>query len=136
MAKNTVKSWLLAGEALIALRRVEEAAQSLQQAVALADQLGHGSLRWKSRLRLAEAYARLGRSNAVLYQQALALVNTTAGGLTDKPLRTTFLSSPLVMELRVNARSPIEADTAAIEEPTASDPYPAALPRVRSKYYA
>ena len=127
MTKNTVKSWLLTGEALLALKRAEEAAQSLQQAVALADQLGHGSLRWKSRLRLAEAHARLGRSNADLYQQALALVNTTADGLTDEQLRATFLSSPLVMELRVNARSPIEASSAAVEEPTASDTYPVGL---------
>jgi len=127
MLKNTLKSWLLTGEALLALKRAEEAAQSLQPAVALADQLGHGSLRWKSRLRLAEAHARLGRSNADLYQQALALVNTTADGLTDEPLRTTFLSSPLVMELRVNARSPIEASIAAVEELTAADTYPVGL---------
>jgi DNA-binding NarL/FixJ family response regulator len=55
------------------------------------------------------------------------LVNTIADGLSDEHLRTTFLSSPLVMELRVNARSPIVASAAAAEEPTPSDTYPAGL---------
>lgn len=120
--KNSVRSWLFAGQALLALGRLEEAIQSLQQAMAVADQLGHGSLRWKTRLRLAAAYAFLGQPNTDLYQQALEQVNTIANSLADEQLRSSFLSSPSVLELRTNARSPVKISASA-----PIDAYPAGL---------
>lgn len=105
MTKNSAKSLLLAGQALLRLGRLQEAAQHLEEAVALADSIEHGSLRWKTRLRLAEACVLLGRPNAELLQQALELVTRLAGSLDDEALRAAFLASPLVVELRSNARS-------------------------------
>jgi DNA-binding NarL/FixJ family response regulator len=105
MTKNSAKSLLLAGQALLRLGRTVEAAQRLEEAVTLADSIAHGSLRWKTRLRLAEAYALLDCPNVELLHQALELVTRLAAGLDDEPLRAAFLASPLVVELRSNARS-------------------------------
>ena len=51
--KNLAKSWMLTGQALAALQRPCEAAEYLRRSVAVADELGHGSLRWQARLGLA-----------------------------------------------------------------------------------
>jgi DNA-binding CsgD family transcriptional regulator/DNA-binding SARP family transcriptional activator len=105
MTKNSAKSLLLAGQALLRLGRLQEAAQRLEGAVTLADGLEHGSLRWKTRLRLAEAYALLDCPSAELFQHALELVTRLADSLDDELLRAAFLASPMVVELRSNARS-------------------------------
>jgi len=127
MTKNSAKSLLLAGQALLRLGRTYEAAQRLEQAVTLADSIAHGSLRWKTRLRLAEAYVLLGRPNVELLHQALELVTRLAGSLDDEPLRAAFLASPLVVELRSNARSSAALAEATTSAPVAASDYPAGL---------
>jgi DNA-binding CsgD family transcriptional regulator/tetratricopeptide (TPR) repeat protein len=126
MTKNSAKSLLLAGQALLRLGRLQEAAQRLEEAVTLADGLDHGSLGWKTRLRLAEAYALLASPNAEVLHQALELVTRIAGSLDDEALRVAFLASPQVVELRSNARSSaaLSATTAA---PLPASDYPAGL---------
>ena len=109
--KNVTKSLLFEGQALLGLERPTEAAERLEQAGALADQIAHASLRWKTRLRLAEAYAMLGQPTADLYRQALAQVETLAKNLSDERLRSAFLASPLILELKANARSPVQTAT-------------------------
>jgi DNA-binding CsgD family transcriptional regulator len=127
MTKNSARSLLLTGQALLRLGRLQEAAQRLEQAVTLADGLVHGSLRWKTRLRLAEAYVLLGYPNAELLHQALELVTRLAGSLDDEPLRAAFLASPLVVELRSNARSSAALAATSIPAAAAASDYPAGL---------
>jgi DNA-binding CsgD family transcriptional regulator/tetratricopeptide (TPR) repeat protein len=103
--KNLVKSLLYEGQALLQLGRPQVAAERLQQSVELADQIGHAALGWQTRLRLAEVYTMLGQSSASLYRAASAIVDALAAKLHDPHLRTAFLGSRLVVELRVNARS-------------------------------
>ncbi|MEZ4867609.1 MAG: AAA family ATPase [Caldilineaceae bacterium] len=122
--KNIAKSLLYTGQALLYLGRAQSAVERLQQAVALAEQIKHAALRWQTRLRLAEAYALLGQPNAELYQQATALVDELAANLHDHHLRSCFLGSPLVVELRANARSALEHKPAP---PSANTPFPAGL---------
>jgi DNA-binding NarL/FixJ family response regulator len=127
MTKNHVKSLLLAGQALLRLGRQHEAAQYLEEAVNLADGLAHGSLRWKTRLRLAEAYVLLGTPNAEVLQQALELVTRLAESLDDQALRAAFLASPQVIELRSNARSSAALAATTTSAPVLASEYPAAL---------
>ena len=119
--KNITKCLLFEGQVLLGLERSTESVERLKQAVALADEIAHASLRWKTRLRLAEAYAMLGQPNADLYEQALAQVETLAKNLRDTGLRQAFLASPLILELKANARSPIKRPTPPPTE------YPAGL---------
>ena len=117
MPKNLIKSLLHRGQALLGLGHAEEAVPRLTEAVALADRIAHGSLCWKARLQLAQAQTVTGKSNVELYQQALDQVNGLVDGLSDEWLRACFLGSPLVMELRINARSALKSSTERQTEP-------------------
>jgi DNA-binding CsgD family transcriptional regulator len=127
VTKNVIKSLLLEGQALLLLKRPEEAARCLREAVALADEIDHNSLRWKSRLRLAQLYAILGRANADLFEQAQDLVNTIASHLDDDKMRTSFLSSPLVIELMANAKSALRSVVEEQPEAAQAVEFPAGL---------
>ena len=125
--KNIAKSLLYEGQALLGLGNLEAAANRLKRAVELADQIMHGSLRWKTRMRLAEAYAFLQKPNADLYRDALKLVSNIAESLEDERLHTPFLNSPLVLELKANARSAVETSIAQPKQALAANPLPAGL---------
>ena len=103
----------------------------LQEAVALADKIGHGSLRWQTRLALAEAHAQLGCPTDELYHAAWEMVESIATNLHTPHLRHAFLNSPLVVALREKltaaAAEASSANTHVKMEPTATPPYPAGL---------
>ena len=105
MRKNIVKCLLYEGQALLGLGQPQQAVAQLQKAMQLADEIAHGSLRWKTRLRLAEAQAHLSQANGELYRQALNLIEGIVNNLPNDKLRETFLTSPLVTELKANAHS-------------------------------
>ncbi|MFN8470098.1 MAG: AAA family ATPase [Caldilineaceae bacterium] len=119
VTKNMAKSLLCEGQALLRLGRINEAAQCLERAVTLADSIRHGSLRWKTRLRLAEAYALWGRPHGEFLNQALDLVTRIANSLDDDHMRAAFLAWPLIIELKSNARS-----AAVFAQPLSPDPSP------------
>lgn len=119
LRKNVAKCRLLEGQALTGLGQVDQAVEALRQAVALADEIGHGSLRWQARLRLAQA-ALADQSSAETYREALSLVEAIAGQLSDPHLLSCFLSSPLVVELNASA-----ASAAASSPPSSPQPSPA-----------
>ncbi|MCB0184727.1 MAG: winged helix-turn-helix transcriptional regulator, partial [Caldilineaceae bacterium] len=114
--KNIAKSLLYAGQALLRLQRPQEAVEQLERAVALADQIEHAALRWQTRLRLAEVNTMLDRPSVELYQQASTIVDMLAANLQDPHLRSCFLGSTLVTELRANARA------ALVSTPTTTSP--------------
>lgn len=120
MPKNLAKSFLYEGQAWLGLGDLEAAADRLNRAVELADGIMHGSLRWETRMRLAEAYTFLQRPNADLYHDALKLVDEIAETLKDKRLHTPFLNSPLVLELKANARSVVATTAPKTAPPPAS----------------
>ena len=103
--KNLVKSRLIAGQALLALGRHQEAIVLLRQAADQAEDLEHGSLRWLTRLFLGKAHA-ASRQHAIAttqFRRAMDRVATIASEIDDERLRATFLASPLVSELRASA---------------------------------
>jgi len=125
--KNMIKSLLYEGQAYLRLSRPQTATERLQQAVALADQIGHAALRWQTRLRLAEACIMLGQPGTELYRQASAMVDALAANLHDLHLRACFLGSPLVVELRANARSALERKPSPPQTVTPNTSFPAGL---------
>ncbi len=127
VTKNMAKSLLCEGQALLRLGRIQEAAQCLDRAVTLADSIRHGSLRWKTRLRLAEAYALWGRPNGEILNQAMGLVTRIANSLDDDHMRAAFLASPLIVELKSNARSAAPFAPASSSDPPNTSEYPAGL---------
>jgi ATP/maltotriose-dependent transcriptional regulator MalT len=122
MRKNLAKCLLVRGRALLARGRPREAEGLLRQAVALADELEHGSLRWQTRLWLGQACIALRQpvAAASIYREAQDRVTAIAEHLPDERLRACFLASPLVQQLRAAA--------AALQtEPSASQRAPGDL---------
>jgi DNA-binding NarL/FixJ family response regulator len=97
MRKNLAKGWLLSGRALLALGHAQRAVESLRRAVALADEMQHGSLR--------QVLAALHQPAAAvdLYREAQERIRLIAGALEDEQLRARFLASPLVREVQASA---------------------------------
>jgi DNA-binding CsgD family transcriptional regulator len=96
--------------------RSREAIEALTAGIALADRIGHGSLRWQGRLWLGQALFALRRDASQIYREAVELVELIASGLDDPGLRTTFLASPRVGELHA-ALAAMEASPAAPHRP-------------------
>jgi predicted ATPase/class 3 adenylate cyclase len=96
--KNLVKGWIVKGQTLVALDRVEEAVALLNGAAALADEIGNPPLRWKSHFALGQVLARQGQRSEGERQITLAaaVVEDIASGLSDRILRSTFLAAPPV----------------------------------------
>jgi len=76
------------------MRHAQEAKNALKQAVALADEIEHGSLRWIARYYLSKAGDKEAR------KQALALVDDIVTSLAGSPLQEVFLSARLVRALQ------------------------------------
>jgi DNA-binding CsgD family transcriptional regulator len=116
MPKNVAKRELLTGRAHLAQGRPAAAFEALECGVALADSIGHASLRWQGRLWLGDALRALRRDAAAVYDEAMAQVTALANGLDDDRLRETFLASPRVRELRERAAQ-LKAAPRAEERP-------------------
>jgi DNA-binding CsgD family transcriptional regulator/tetratricopeptide (TPR) repeat protein len=99
--KNVARGQVLMGRALVALGRPAEAVERLASAVEIADAIGHGSLRWQTRLWLARARSAAGHADLAGRDRAEALALTTAlaDAVEDPARRSTFLDSPLVQAL-------------------------------------
>jgi DNA-binding CsgD family transcriptional regulator/tetratricopeptide (TPR) repeat protein len=94
--KYVAKSRLLQGRALLLQDRPHDAVPVMQESVDLADRLGHGSLRWQSRLWLAQAYDGLLLDATRPYREAWEHISSIAADLESDDLRARFLASPLV----------------------------------------
>lgn len=130
MRKNITKCMLFEGQALLRLGQVDKAIARLQQATDLADDIAHGSLRWQTRLRLANAKAIHKQPSDELYEQADSIVEAIASNLIDDRLRQCLLASPLVKELKTKAQiQVVPSQTATQKPPSPTNKYPAGLTR-------
>ncbi|MEM7130880.1 MAG: BTAD domain-containing putative transcriptional regulator [Chloroflexota bacterium] len=100
MKKNILKCHWLRGQALMMKSCSEPSITALKQAVALADQLKHGSLHWKSRLALINVYKLEGRPFQDLLHQAHEQLRSIVNNLSDETLRRHFLNGSQVIELQ------------------------------------
>jgi tetratricopeptide (TPR) repeat protein len=100
--RNIVKGRRLEGEAWLAQGKLEDAEIDLEEALRVAREVGNPA---QLRLTLA-ALGRLRRAQGrdedatAAYQEAIAVVERVAAGLSDPALRETLLESPQVLSLR------------------------------------
>jgi DNA-binding CsgD family transcriptional regulator/tetratricopeptide (TPR) repeat protein len=117
MRKNIAKSHWLEGQALAGLRQFEPALEHLEAAVAIVDEIQHGSLRWKIRLSQAEVLLQAGKFPAASVQEARRLVDQVVRSLAGSPLQQTLTRSRWIERLERLEKNPEP------EKPT----YPAGL---------
>ena len=88
--KNIAKSHWLEGLALLELRQPGQAVEHFGQALAQANALQHGSLRWKLGLSLAEALKYVGEPADEVIETAKTLIDQTRLAVANSPLRESF----------------------------------------------
>lgn len=91
--KNQVKGWKLKGEALAALGQLDEAADWLGKAVAMAEEIANPPLIWKSHYALGGVLERHGPPIEAQreYKLAVDVIEGTAAKLSDPALREAYL---------------------------------------------
>ena len=117
--KNVARSHWLEAQALMEMKRAEEAVDHLQTAVSLVDALPHGSLRWKMRLTFVEALRQAGREADDVIREARRLVDGVLKDLQTPLLRESLLNSPWLAQLEA-----LEAGEAPVR---VKEGYPAGL---------
>ncbi len=117
MLKNIAKSHWFEGQARAGLMQFEQARTHLEKGAELADEIQHGSLRWKIRLSLAGTLRNARKSPSAVIGQARELIDRTTRSLSGSPLQAVFLGSSWIKQLEELEQSP------ASEKPL----YPAGL---------
>jgi class 3 adenylate cyclase/tetratricopeptide (TPR) repeat protein len=100
--KNVVKGRRLRAEVLIRQSRLQEAEEELSTALELAHEVGNPPQLWKTHAAIGDLRRTQGRSEEAghAYAEALSIIDTVAGSLSDQPLRATFLESNHVEGIR------------------------------------
>ena len=98
--KNIAKSHWFEGQALFEMHQRQAAIQHLRRAVEIADEIQHGSLRWKIRLSLAKALISAGESGEEVLHKARTLINRTSQTLLHSPLQESFAQSRWLAQIR------------------------------------
>jgi DNA-binding CsgD family transcriptional regulator len=109
--------WHLRGEALAALRRLDEAEAALLVATVGADRWGLRPTRWRIQVSLGKLYHSLGRRKQAeaAFAAARAIVEDLASTTTDSTLRETLLRGAAEQLPRPAARTPRRAAKAAFD---------------------
>lgn len=109
--KNIAKSHWFEGQAFMGLKHLREAIEHLEKAVEIADEIQHGSLRWKIRLSLAEGLRKAGQSPVEVIRQARDMIEQTSRSLSGSPLQAIFLASHWVKQLETLEQPQISKKT-------------------------
>jgi tetratricopeptide (TPR) repeat protein len=99
--RNIVKGRRVKGEALLVQGNVGEAEEEIAEALRVAREVGNPAQVWKTWVavgRLRRAQARPEDATSA-YQEAIAVVEGMASGLSEAALRETLLASPQVVAL-------------------------------------
>jgi DNA-binding NarL/FixJ family response regulator/CheY-like chemotaxis protein len=103
--KNIAKSHWFEGQALAGMRQWDAAERHLNQAVAIVDEIQHGSLRWKMRLSLAEVLSQVGKPAEAAIKQARLLIDQTIQSLLGSHFQEVFFASPWLKKLEARERN-------------------------------
>jgi DNA-binding CsgD family transcriptional regulator/tetratricopeptide (TPR) repeat protein len=110
--KNIAKSHWFEGRSLAGLRRFSEALTQLEKGIAIADEIQHGSLRWKIRLSRAEVMRLAGISTGEATHQVREMIDQAIQSLSGSPLQEIFLGSPWLQQLVDLEQNPVLASPA------------------------
>lgn len=102
--KNTARSCLLRGSALLAMGDRDGGRAAMAQALQVARELRSQHMIWSAHLALAELEGAAGQADAarVHYHAAWAIVEHIAGRLTDPRIRDRFLDGPPIRTVRAH----------------------------------
>jgi predicted ATPase/class 3 adenylate cyclase len=91
----------LKGEVLMAMEKIEEAADCVEKARALADQMEYPPLMWKTRYSLAQIYNQQGKYEAAkeALEEASAIIERMASNVSDTEVKETFLNSEPIQNI-------------------------------------
>jgi DNA-binding CsgD family transcriptional regulator/tetratricopeptide (TPR) repeat protein len=98
--KNIAKSHWFEGWALMGTMQFDRAIAQLEKGVEIADEIQHGSLRWKVRLSLAGTLRKAGRSPEHVIPQTRELINQCIYSLSGLPLQRVFLASKWIDQIQ------------------------------------
>jgi tetratricopeptide (TPR) repeat protein/transcriptional regulator with XRE-family HTH domain len=101
-AKNIVKGRRLRGQVFLARGEARAAETELEDALAVAREIGNPPQLWRTVAAVGDLRQTLGEMGEArqAYGEALALIENVAAHLQDETLRVTFLSSPHVQDIR------------------------------------
>jgi tetratricopeptide (TPR) repeat protein len=96
----------LLGEVQLKLNNHDRAIESMGEGIKILTEVGNPRQLWQAYASLASAYSEMGRNSEAReqWQAAASVVETTAGGLQDEGLRTTFLNAAPVREIMEGAK--------------------------------
>jgi DNA-binding CsgD family transcriptional regulator/tetratricopeptide (TPR) repeat protein len=114
-AKHAHQAHDLAGRALLASERHQDAIGRLDQAVSLAGEIDYLAGHWRSLAHLADALTQQGPTNAAdqCLAEAVGVIETVASRLRNVELRDAFLTAPEVATLLSRAESGATAPAAS-----------------------
>ncbi len=103
--KNIVKGLRQSGEIFLAAGDLKKAEQKLTSALSIAQQIGNPPQLWKTFVITGDMRKAQGRPEDACqaYQHSLSTITKVADGLTDKPLKDTFINSPYIKVIRQKA---------------------------------
>ena len=101
----------------MAIVRLQEAADCLEKARELADQMGNPPLMWKARYSLSQVYKKQGKPEAaeLELEQAIAVIERMASKVTDTEVRQTFLKSQQVQAVYEGAKGSLGREVAMFQ---------------------
>jgi tetratricopeptide (TPR) repeat protein len=100
--KNVGKGRRLLGQTLSAQGKPDEAERELRAALEVAREIGNPTQLWKTWAALGDVLT--GDDAQSAYRQATAVIEGVAAGLSDEVMRTTFLASQQVSDVRAKVR--------------------------------
>lgn len=97
--RQTIYARIAEGRALLD-SQPPEAVTPFREAVSIADEIGHGALRWQSRVYLAEALSAAGQDNAETVNAAADILDQCLAGTSDSRWRRCLASTEPARRLR------------------------------------
>jgi tetratricopeptide (TPR) repeat protein len=99
--KYIAMGWKLKGDVLIAVEKIEDAAECFEKARDLADQMGYPPLMWKTRFSLGQIYNQQGKYEAAKESltKASAIVERMASNVSDTEVKETFFNSDQIQSV-------------------------------------
>ena len=99
--KYIAMGWKLKGDVLMAMEKMEQAAECFEKARDLADKMGYPPLMWKTRFPLGQIYNQQGKYEAAKesLENAGIIIERMASNVSDTEVKETFLNSDRIQDV-------------------------------------
>ena len=99
--KYIAMGWKLKGDVLIAMEKMEQAAECFEKARDLADKMGYPPLMWTTRSSLGKIYNQQGKYEAAKesLEKAITIIEQMASNVSDTQVGGVFLNSEQIQNV-------------------------------------